>query len=359
MTSDVPRTGYDEAAAPSNVVGAPAPSGPPARKFIVAPVVPAPAGGASGVAVGFVTMWADYRTWLLLHTVCTAATCSQYRKMIWAFCDPRGGYLARLRRPKRWDQADSDDLLGFLDREVSTGPRRGLPLSAAYRSGCITAIQSFYRYAYAAGVLRRDPMALVHHPRVRVGAPRALTDEELRVVLMDAEPDARLSLCCWLGYAATLRSMEIAGLHDEDVYLDPWPGRLHVLGKGQVERWVPLHAGVRAALDRYTARRPLTPGAPLVDNRRWPGSPLLAGSVARLLGVHLRSSIGHGSSHDLRHTGATAALAAAEGANLEEVRELLGHTETRTTRRYVSAYQWKVRERAVDLIPDPRSTRRT
>jgi site-specific recombinase XerD len=125
---------------------------------------------------------------------------------------------------------------------------------------------------------------------------------------------------------------------------------------------VPLGVEVRAALDRHLAaraglQRRVPPGEPLVDNRRFPGQPLQPRSVSRLLGDFIHGILPRGSAHWLRHTGATRALEAAEGTNLEEVRELLGHATDKTTRAYVRAYQWNVRARAVDQIRDPRSTK--
>jgi hypothetical protein len=46
-------------------------------------------------------------------------------------------------------------------------------------------------------------------------------------------------------------------------------------------------------------------------------------------------------------------LAAARGTNLEDVRQFLGHRDSRTTRIYVARYPWHLEE-AVALIPDPR-----
>jgi site-specific recombinase XerD len=305
--------------------------------------------------VTFPALWRDYRFWLVVESEHEPSTVSEYRRHCYGFAE----FLATQIRPKLWHQAKDKDLYRRLDVPVKLGPRAGLPLAPQSRAKIITTVCGLYRFAFEAGYLRRNPMALVRPPRIREGAPRSLNPNELSRLLWEAEDDDRMYLLIWLGYGATLRCAEIADARVEDFYPDPRPGRLRVVGKGRKERWVPLGVEVRAALDRHLAaraglQRRVPPGEPLVDNRRFPGRPLQPRSVSRLLGDFIHGVLPRGSAHWLRHTGATRALEAAEGTNLEEVRELLGHATDKTTRMYVRAYQWNVRARAVDRIDDPR-----
>jgi site-specific recombinase XerD len=303
--------------------------------------------------VTFPALWRDYRFWLVVESEHEPSTVSEYRRHCYGFAE----FLALQTRPKLWHQAKDRDLYRRLEVPVKTGPRAGLPLAPQSRAKIITAVCGLYRFAFEAGYLRRNPMALVRPPKIREGAPRSLDPNELSKLLWNAEDDDRMYLLIWLGYGATLRCAEIASARVEDFYPDPRPGRLRVVGKGRKERWVPLGVEVRAALDRHLAARAAQPGEPLVDNRRFPGRPLQPRSVSRLLGDFIHGILPRGSAHWLRHTGATRALEAAEGTNLEEVRELLGHATDKTTRAYVRAYQWNVRARAVDRIDDPRQPR--
>lgn len=302
--------------------------------------------------VTFAGIRSEYRRWLQQHD-CSPLTVRRYMERNHDFAV----YLAHQQVrgiPKRWNQGTPKDLYRRLDQPAQSGPRAGLPLSAHYRAHYITAVCGLYRFAHQAGYLRKDPMALVRPPKIRDAAPRSLTRDELRQVLIAAEDDDRMLLMCSLGFFECLRAAEIAGAMVEDFYPTPPPGRLRVMGKGRKERWVPLHLEARHALDRHLAARAARPGEPLVDNRRYPGQPLRPASVSAILQRFIFEVVGHGSAHWLRHSGATAALEAAEGSNLEEIRELLGHATDRTTRGYVRAYQWNVRARAVDLIQDPR-----
>ena len=47
------------------------------------------------------------------------------------------------------------------------------------------------------------------------------------------------------------------------------------------------------------------------------------------------------------------ALVAAEGTNLEEVREAMGHVDSRITRQYASRFKWDVRRKVIDILPNP------
>jgi integrase/recombinase XerC len=301
-----------------------------------------------GAAVDFTQAWTNYRTHLLVDGDLAHSTVAEYGSVLrrWAAFLDRHGVT--------WDTAGRDHLERFLSRPASSGPRRGQPLSVNRRRTDIIAIHGLYRYAVLAGLLDRDPLALVRLPRRREGPPRSFTIAQLAAILVGARDDPRLYLLCWLGYGAGLRRAEIAGLDLADLDRDPWPGRLRVLGKGGRERWVPLKAKVRRALDRHLGDRANLTAGPLVANHRHPGQPLAPGTVGDLLADHIRSvGIPHGSAHWLRHSAATWALAAAEGANLEDVRQFLGHQDSRTTRAYASRFMWDVARNVIALMPDP------
>jgi site-specific recombinase XerD len=301
-----------------------------------------------GGAVDFTQAWANYRTYLLVDSDLTHSSVAEY-----------GSVLRRWNRHLerhgiRWDQAGRDDLDRFLARPAASGARRGQPLSVNRRRTDTIAIHGLYRHAVLTGLLERDPFALVRLPRRRPGSPRSFPLADLGRILTGARDDDRLYLLCLLGYGAGLRRAEMAALDLADLDRLPWPGRLRVVGKGSRERWVPLGEKVRRAIDRHLGDRANLTAGPLVANRIRPGEPLTPSTVGDLLANHIRSvGIPVGSAHWLRHSAATWALAAAEGGNLEDVREWLGHQDSRTTRVYVSRFKWNVARNVIAVLPDP------
>lgn len=296
----------------------------------------------------FTTAWAAYRTHLLIDRDRSPATVAEYRSRLhrWnRFLQHQG---------TSWEQATAEDLKRFLGRPATAGTRRGQPLSVNSRHNDTVAVCGFYRFATMAGLLERDPMVLVHPPRRREGPPRSFLLGQLRDLLVAAHGDDRTYLLLWLGYGEGLRRGEMAGLDLADFERDPWPGRLRVLGKGRRVRWLPLKPEVRSALDRHLGDRANLTQGPLVANYRFPAQPLRPGTIGDLLANHIRAcGIEHGSAHWLRHSFAYLALDAAEGTNLEEVREGMGHSDSRVTRQYAKRYAWQVRSKVIDLLPNP------
>ena len=149
-------------------------------------------------------------------------------------------------------------------------------------------------------------------------------------------------------YGAGLRVGELASLDVRDV--DLHRGDVRVLGKGGIERVVPLPAAARAALDRYLAGR-------AAARARAPSrsSPRCAGAAARARGSGsatcaaclraraLRAGIlERVHPHRLRHSYATHLLDM--GADLREIQELLGHASLSTTEKYTAVSMERLAE---------------
>jgi site-specific recombinase XerD len=301
-----------------------------------------------GAMHDFHTAWAAYRTHLLVDRDASPATVSQYRSTLHRW------HRSLEHQHIEWEQAGPDELTRFLARPAAAGRRKGQPLSVNMRHNDTVAVCGFYRFCALAGLLERDPMVLVHPPRRREGPPRSFILSQLRTLFQAAHDDDRMYLLLWLGYGEGLRRGEMAGLDLSDFEREPWPGRLRVLGKGRRLRWVPLKPEVRAALDRHLGDRANLTAGPLVANHRFPHQPLAPGTVGDMLAAHIRAcGIKVGSAHWLRHSSATWALSAAEGENIEDVREFLGHSDSRVTRLYTSRFAWNVRRNVIDKLPNP------
>jgi site-specific recombinase XerD len=208
--------------------------------------------------------------------------------------------------------AHVDDVDAFLDR----------PLSRATRRAYLCDLRAFYAWARQRDLVRKDPTKNVPVPRAPQGRPRPLAADVQAAALRYGELRVRLAVA--LGALAGLRIGEIAMLHHDDV-LDA-AELIRVLGKGDKERYVPLHPRI-AHLLAQTSRRGYVFPSPS-------GGHLRRDTLGRLVARHLRDYGAVGAvSHQLRHSFASNALDAT-GGDLDTVATLMGHERVETTRVY-------------------------
>lgn len=226
--------------------------------------------------------------------------------------------------------ATTDEVQRFLD---------GRGLSARGRYAWLSNLHCFYRWAVGEGLVDVDPCAVIVRPRLPRLLPRPVSDEQLARAIRLVSPAGRVAVC--LAAFGGLRCCELAGLERGD--LDLASGTMRVLGKGSVERRVPIHPVVLVAIDR--ARLPHV-GRLL---RRRDGRAHSGGSMSRWLGQELRGAGVDASAHQLRHWFGTATYRSS--GDLRVVQELLGHASPTTTAVYVAwspvAAQAAVRSLAV------------
>jgi integrase/recombinase XerD len=138
---------------------------------------------------------------------------------------------------------------------------------------------------------------------------------------------------------------ELRGLRLEQLQLEA--GFLHVIGKGNKERVVPLGRKAAAAINRYLdSGRPKlvtrkSPGAVFLTKRGTPFSPvtlwLRIKNRVRYAGIARNIT-----PHMLRHSFATHLLE--NGADLRVIQELLGHASISTTEVYTHVAGERLRD---------------
>jgi site-specific recombinase XerD len=122
-----------------------------------------------------------------------------------------------------------------------------------------------------------------------------------------------------------LRAHEIAKFKGED--LDVTAQQITVLGKGRVERTLPLHPLVAEWAEHFPRRGYWFPSRD--DPKGHVRSRSVTSAVAEVL---RRAGIPKGAAHRLRHTYATRLVQ--NGENLRVVQELLRHASLQTTQIY-------------------------
>lgn len=259
---------------------------------------------------------------------------------------------------------DLKDFIRFLEAEgLPFDPGAVLPEDlAAYRRALsgrvrpatanrrLAALKAFFDWAAGAGLVRENPAGRLagFKDAARDRAPRALSTPELRRLLREARraanPLHRAVVVVLLNTG--LRASELCGLKLSDLELSERRGRLHVRGKGEKARTVPLNAEVREALREWLAVRPAAPDDRLFIGRRGPLTPDGVWYIVRKLAR--RAGLEDVHPHALRHTFATRLLREA-GADLPTVAELLGHESIDTTARYTRPSE-KDLQAAVDRL---------
>ena len=213
------------------------------------------------------------------------------------------------------------------------------PLSPRSLSQALSAIRTFHRYLDRRLETPNAAIGLVRGPRVKLSAPRPVSEDQARGMLAEPglDPDqedweaARDEAVLTLLYGCGLRISEALSLKRSDA---PLGAGLRIVGKGSKTRIVPVLPAVRAAVDAYLTEVPfaLTSDEPLFRAKR--GGPLSPRHMQATVQA-LRGRLGLPASatpHALRHAFATHLLGA--GADLRSIQELLGHASLSTTQRY-------------------------
>ena len=203
----------------------------------------------------------------------------------------------------------------------------------------LSSLKALYKYMKRERLREDDPASDVPGPPLERKIPKHLEVVEIRKLLR-TKPRAdrtealrrRDNAIMELLYASGMRRAEIARVNVSDVNLRRRVVQVH--GKGRKERLVVINQASAAAIERYLAVRPRTAdealfvgrsGRRLTPKHIW----YIFHEMYELSGIEKKAG-----PHTVRHSFATHLLE--NGADLETVRELLGHESLATTGVYLS-----------------------
>ncbi|WP_139925588.1 tyrosine-type recombinase/integrase [Hymenobacter sp. DG01] len=206
----------------------------------------------------------------------------------------------------------------------------------------IATLRSYYKYLLRTGVIQKNPMLRITAPKAAKKLPDFVAEDSLNGLLNSFEfPDtfagARDQLVLELLYGTGIRLSELIGIRTDELSL---PGKtVRVTGKGNKQRVVPLNPTLLLVLSRYieTKQREFGPESNarpvlLVTDK---GEPLYEKFVYRTVKHYLSqitTASGQQHPHVLRHSFATHLLG--KGADLNAIKELLGHASLAATQVY-------------------------
>ncbi len=203
----------------------------------------------------------------------------------------------------------------------------------------ISSLKSFFKYHLRRGNLEKTPMSSVTAPKVSKRLPQYVEQQDMSTLLNKVDfPDSwkghtdKLLLAVF--YHTGMRLSELVNLKESQV--NAAGNTLKILGKGNKERLVPIGGELIAALQHYMKQKRAQLEAPdttyLLVNEK--GRKLYAKSVYLSVKEWLNTvtTIDKKSPHVLRHSFATHLMN--NGADLNAVKELLGHASLAATQIY-------------------------
>lgn len=207
----------------------------------------------------------------------------------------------------------------------------GQQLEPASINRKIATLRAFYRFLLRKGQIGHSPMQQVRALRAPQRLPAFALEQETAALFAQVtfeHPQDRLIL--ELLYGTGIRLSELINLTFND--LDLSQGTLRIQGKGGKERILPLAAYLLDLLKNYYDISHAKPAQWIITGRRGQKAyPMLVQrTVKKYLG--LVSNAERQSPHTLRHTFATHLLNG--GAELNAIKELLGHSSLAATQRY-------------------------
>ena len=203
----------------------------------------------------------------------------------------------------------------------------------------ISSLRSFYKYLLKQELVKVNPTTTITSPKVPKRLPQFVEEKGTESLMYETEFEPNFvgqteKLILQILYNTGIRKAELINLQEHNI--DKSNRQLKVLGKGNKERIIPLNQEVISAIFDYIDEKrklhgKLDHGLLLVSAK---GKILDPKAVYNMVKKHLSNvtTIDKKSPHILRHTFATHLMN--KGADLNAVKELLGHASLAATQVY-------------------------
>ncbi|PTB95807.1 integrase [Marivirga lumbricoides] len=203
----------------------------------------------------------------------------------------------------------------------------------------MASLRMFYKFAISREAIDHNPVQKIQALKSPKNLPQFVHEADINDLLTLFEFDddfegQRDAFILELLYGTGIRLSELIGLTLNDINLKS--GTMKVLGKGNKERIIPFHATLYERLERYLSFKKnvfsSTDNDPLIVSLK--GGKAYPMMIYRVVRKYLDqcTSIDKRSPHVLRHTFATHLLN--KGADLNAVKDLLGHSSLAATQVY-------------------------
>lgn len=204
----------------------------------------------------------------------------------------------------------------------------------------LSSLRGFYKYLYRQKIIPTSPMSLIKAPKTPERLP-VFIDEEKLDHLLDSEeffdatfPSVRDKMVIEMLFGTGMRLAELLGLKETDI--DFYQESVKVLGKRKKERIIPVTKQLINQLKEYIDLKSLQKFNNKTDDLfvTNKGTAVYPVFIYKLVKSYLTyiSTQDKKSPHVLRHSYATSLLN--RGADLNAIKELLGHASLAATQVY-------------------------
>lgn len=203
----------------------------------------------------------------------------------------------------------------------------------------ISTLRAFFHFLLAEGKIQADPTQAIGSLKKPKRLAVFVKEKNIKNLLEDFEFSPQFSglrdrLVIELLYGTGMRLSELLGLRWEDV--DFYQSKILVLGKRSKQRWIPLHKNLVSLIKDYkllieTSLPNSNVNSLILTDKGLPAYPVF---IQRIVKKYLGavSTEKKKSPHVLRHTFASHLLNA--GAEINSIKELLGHSSLAATQVY-------------------------
>jgi integrase/recombinase XerC len=211
----------------------------------------------------------------------------------------------------------------------------------------ISTLKSFFKFLMKNGVLQQTPMTTIISPKVGKRLPVFVEENDFKnnfskLQFTDDFMGKLEHMVLLLFYNTGMRLSELINLKEGNI---DWSySHIKVLGKGNKERIIPVSGELLQELKTYMADKPASTAGEEYIFVNIKGKKLQARAVYAFVNKHLAqmTTISQKSPHILRHTFATHLMN--NGADLNAVKELLGHSSLAATQVYTHNTIEKLKE---------------
>ena len=270
-------------------------------------------------------------------------------------------FIAYLQFEKRYSKLTSrayrDDLHAFAaflkdqfsEDSIASATQVGIRSWLAYQRDAgmqprtlhrkLSSLKSFFKFLMRQGRLKANPAATLTAPKMNKRLPVFVAEQAMQdlfsgIVFPEGWEGILHETILKLFYATGMRLSEL--VHLKMSQIDFGKQSIKILGKGNKERVIPFTADLSAVLQRYVQERSKQLEIEAVPPFfvREDGKPLTPRSIQYFVKKYLAqvTTLERKSPHVLRHSFATHLMN--HGADLNAVKELLGHSSLASTQVY-------------------------